>query len=294
MDNEGVKEIATLAQLATEVKIVEVGGVSVLSRPDAEGRIILQSAKPFVDEWRMAPERRIGTAKMLTLASLIDFANRQKDADSALFATIDGASSPSIAAVFDYHKIDGSPRFGRHRAVYAFPLSTEWQAWRAMDGKSMTQGDWAAFIEERIAELSAPLDQEVTDYERLFQTKIAVPSDLITLSRGLSISVEAKVRDFRTIQSGETEISYEEVHKDGSGAKLIVPGLFVVRIPLFVDGEPTRLLARLRYRRVDSKIMWFYQLYRADLVLREAMRNDAQTAAKETALPLFEGSPETP
>lgn len=286
-----VKDIAKLARDGDGAKLVSLGGgVQVLSIPGDIG-VEVQSIKAFVDEWRTAPERRKGTAKMLTLESLTAFVNRQKDGGSALFATLDGPAA-GLTAVFDYHQIDGAPRFGGHRALYAFPQSPEWQAWKGRDGKAMEQDAWAAFIEERIAELSAPLDQERTDYESLFQTKIAVPSDLITLSRGMQISVESKVRDFRVLQSGETEISFEEVHKDGSGAKLIVPGLFVIRIPLFVDGVPIRILARLRYRRVEGKILWFYQLYRADLVMREAMRNDAETVARDTALPLFEGSPE--
>lgn len=287
-----MKEIAELARASAGASLLEIGeGVHVLERPIGEGQISVESVKKFVDEWRTAPERRAGTATILTLDSLIAFANRHKDADSVLFSNLD-ASIPWISAVFDYHTIAHDPRFGKHRAHYAFPLTQEWKAWRATDGKSLTQGEWAAFLEEHIAELAAPLDAEKSGYERIFQTKIATPAELITLSRGMSVTVEAKIRDFRTLASGETEIAYEEVHKDGSGAKLIVPGLFIVSVPLFVDAAPTRVLARLRYRKKDGLLAWFYQLYRADAEVREAMRQDADRVASETSMPMFEGSPE--
>lgn len=299
MEIDNVKTIVETAQNAVETQMIELSDSSVreaklfiVSRPDGSGKVSLQSVKPFLDEYRTRPERRKGSAKVNTIASLIDLTNRHKDEDSVVFADID-AAAPSVFAVFDYHQKDLSPRYGAHRAVYSFPLSDEWKAWLTKDAASMTQGDWAAFIEDHIADLASPTDGERSEYERLFSTKIAAPSELITLSRGLQISVESKVRDFRTLQSGEVEISYEEVHKDGSGQKLVVPGLFVLNIPLFVDAERTRILARLRYRKANSSVVWFYQLYRAKQELRAAMRLEAEKVASETGLPVFEGTPET-
>lgn len=298
MEIDNVKTIVEIAQAASGVDILSADdksvreeSISFASVPAGGGKIELKSLKHLLDEYRTRPERRKGSAKINTIASLIDLTNRHKDADSVIFADID-AAQPSVFAVFDYHQIDLSPRYGTHRAIYSFPLSDEWKAWTGKDAVSMTQGDWAAFIEDHIADLSAPLDGERSEYERLFQTKIATPAELVTLSRGLQISVESKVRDFRTLQSGEVEISYEEVHKDGSGQKLVVPGLFVLNIPLFVDAERTRIIARLRYRKANSSVVWFYQLYRAKQEFRAAMRLEAERVAAETELPLFEGVPE--
>lgn len=299
MEIDNVKTIVETAQAAAEAKLIGVTDKSVREDPvifvakaDGPNKVSLQSLKPFIDEYRTRPERREGWAKVNTIASLIDLTNRHKDQDSVIFGDID-ASAPSVFAVFDYHQKDLSPRYGTHRAVYSFPLSDEWKAWLGKDGALMTQGDWASFIEDHIADLASPTDGECSEFERVFQTKIATPSELITLSRGLQISVESKVRDFRTLQSGEVEISFEEVHKDGRGEKLVVPGLFVLNIPLFVDAERTRILARLRYRKANSSVVWFYQLYRAKQELRAAMRLEAEKVSAETELPLFEGTPES-
>jgi uncharacterized protein YfdQ (DUF2303 family) len=300
IEKEAVKEIADLAQQAGGIQIINIvepsirsGSIPFAAVPVAGGGLSFQPIKSHLDAWRSAPERIAGTAKVGTLASFIDLVNRHKNESSALFADLD-IGAPSFLAVIDYHTTGHEPRFSNHRIAYKFPVTPEWQAWQAMNGKSMSQGDWAAFVEEHVADLASPLDAEKSEFERLFQTSIAAPSDLIQLSRGMQISVEARVKEVRTLQSGEAEIVYEEVHKDGSGAKLVVPGLFVINIPLFQGGEKTRILARLRYRRNDSKIVWFYQMYRADLAVRAYLEEALAGAAAETSLPAYEASPESP
>lgn len=293
-----VKEIANLAREGDGGKVIHVKApdydgpdVPLIVRPTGNGSVAVESAKKLLDEYRLAPERRKGTAKALTLASFIALTSRHMDADSALFAALTG-ENPSLTAVFDYNTIDHAPRFGQHRASYEFPLSDEWKQWRGKDGVVMSQGDFAAWIEDHIAELASPLDAEVSQYEGLFKTKIALPSDMITLSRGMAISVEARSVEARVLQSGEVQVSYEEVHKDGRGEKLLVPGLFIVKIPLFVEAEDVRLLTRLRYRVLGGKIAWSYQLYRPELVMREVMSLAVEKAAQDTGLPMYEGTPE--
>lgn len=293
---EAVKELADLGRLANCIDVLELQGadgakIQILGRSDAQGNVIADSAKKFIDEYRASPERMIGTARALTLQSFIDLINRHKDADTAVFGDID-SDSPSFLAVLDYHTMDHKPRFGQHRVSYKFPISPEWSAWKTANGVALSQGEWAAFIEEHIAELSAPMDAEKAQFEPLFQTKFALPTDLVTMSRGMQIAVEATVKEVRSLQSGEVEIVYDEVHKDGSGQKLIVPGLFVISIPLFIGADKTRLIARLRYRRQNQKLIWFYQLYQVENVMRESLLNDFEKVGRETSLPTFEASPE--
>jgi len=299
LDNEGVKAIADLAK-GKPYEVVDLYDpddpaadrpIPLLIRPDGDGKLVSESVHGEIAKWRNAPLRRSGVAKTTTLRSFVDLVCRHKDDDSAIFADIVGAS-PSLLAIIDYHTIERAPRFGKHRITYSFPLSPEWQAWKAQDGAPMTQGAWAAFVEERIADLSAPDQAEREKFETLFQTKIASPAELVSLSRKMHVCAESQMRESRVLQSGEVEFLFEEVHKDGSGQKLVVPGLFVVNIPLFLGGEPVRLLARLRYRINSGRVSWFYQLYRPDLAMRERLVDDLATVTAETGLPAYEGSPE--
>lgn len=269
---------------------LDLSGTEVLIGPAIGGGYEVTSLEKFRDELRPAPKRRKGTAIVNTLAGFVDLVNYHKDESSAIFGSFE--SSPGLTAVIDYHTTNKEPRFGSHRVRYPFPFSQQWQAWIKADNTVVGQSDWGAFLEDRVADLASPTEGEKGEFERLFQTTFANPAEMMQLSRGLALTVEANVKDFRILQTGEAEISYEEVHKDSRGEKLRVPGLFVVNIPIFVNAEPRRLIARLRYRKKEGRIVWFYSLYQAREIVRETMTEAMNKAGAATGLPAYEGTPE--
>lgn len=254
------------------------------------GRVV--DLRPTIEALRQLPARRTGTAKVLTLQSFIDLTNRHKDDHTVIFANTDW-KSPTLTAVIDYHQTDALSRHLQHRILYAFPISEEWSAWTDQNGTVMDQGEFAAFVEDRLAELATPHVAEREELERLFQTKLATPAELMQLSRGLQVNVGINVKTAKTLQTGEAEIIYEESHRDSAGNKLIVPGLFIIKLPVFVGGEPVRLPARLRYRAAGGGIKWFFQLYRPDVYVTERIRADLALAANATERPSYEGTPES-
>jgi len=255
-----------------------------------DGRLV--SLREHIEAFRLRPHAKTGTATAQTVDAFIALVNRHKTADSVVFADSTW-TKPSFTAVIDYHRVaDTEPDNLHHRISYAFPLSDEWQLWLKGNRQKMTQADFAAFLEDRVADLASPFDTERTELERLFQTKIAAPNELITFSRGLEVMVEAKVKNVVTLQSGEGQIVYDEVHKDAQGNKVIVPGLFMLRIPIFFMGLPVRVPVRLRYRASGGDITWFYDIYRPDTFVTERIREDLRIVGEKTALPTFEGTPE--
>lgn len=252
----------------------------------------LVSVKALAEEWRSHPDARVGIASTLTLESFIALVNRHKSPNSAVFADTDW-TKPALTAVIDYHpEEDADAANGRHRVRYEFPLSEEWKAWIAMDGKPMDQMIFAAMIEDRMAELSDPTDATRIWMERDFQTTMATPAQLITLSRGLQVNVEAKVKDFKMLQSGAGQVSFEETHTGANGQPLTVPGLFVLSVAPFFMGDKIEIPVRLRYRVKSGSISWFYQIYRPDASITEAVRNAILEVRSGTGLPVYEGTPE--
>lgn len=296
LDGGAVKEIRDLAQVAAvpsiqQVDVPGVGIIPLVSRPAGLGQIALVDIHAEAQKWRDAPIRREGAGRAFTLASFIDLTKRHADEHSAIFANI-VSDKPTLTAVIDYHKTTGEPRFGKHRFTYEFPLSDEWKAWKASDGKAVSQLEFAQWIEDHIAELASPYDAERAEFEPLVQTAFGNPNEIARIARGLQINVESKVSDIRTLQSGEAQISFEEVHKDGDGKPLKVPGLFMLSIPLFIGGEAIRVPARLRYRKNGSSLSWSYFLYRWQEEFRQALVSSVEEVAKETGLPVYEGAPE--
>lgn len=277
------------------------------------------AVKDYLAAYRTAPERREGTARLVELASFIDHVNRFKDDDSALFAWPDD-TGPTLTAVLDYHRrnlnalttrrlsaegeagsvldverTDGAPRFGRHRALYPFPLSEEWRAWAEKDGEPMGQAEFATWLEDRIVDVTDPgaaFAEQREFAEALGIDQFASPSRLLTLSRGLTVHVDERVTNKIDPTTGETTMHYEASHQDVAGGALSVPRAFLIRIPVFRSGLMYQFAVRLKYRVAGGRVTWFYEVHRAAAALDDAFRGACLEAAEKTALPLFFGAPE--
>jgi hypothetical protein len=286
----------------------------------------IKSVKPLLDEYLTQPERRKGTATLQDLDSFIAHGNRFKGADSALFAVAD-RQAPSIRCVFDYHPANDKhddARHGEHQAVHKFPLSDEWKAWMKADGEVMEQVEFAAFLEERAIDIIAPPanllkldpgtgeiygrevgeadaggsfgprtpDEELAHLVRLLGGTIATPSRMVQLSRGLEVYEQARAKQDVNLSSGERTIAFSAEHLDGEGEKIAVPNLFLIAIPVFLNGPRYRMAVRLRYRLSGGTVKWFFEVYRHEQVFDHAFSEAAEKARLETGLPLFLGTPE--
>lgn len=300
--------------LKPEVVELEHGSESAKVLIAASG-LKIHNIKQFLEPYRDSPERRSGTARMHYLSSLIDHANRFKNDTSALFAVADRAA-PRLYSVLDYHPEgpdNDDAAFGGHRGQHDFPLSEEWLAWRAQNGKTMTQADFAEFLEDRISDVIVPdggllgqIEQRdrggdfgpktaleiLADYAALLGGNFASPSQLVGLSRGLAVHAAHQVKNAVNLQTGEMQVQYVEEHADAQGAPIKVPNLFLIAIPVFRAGDFYRIAVRLRYRLAGGGISWFYQLYRHDVVFDAAFQEACELAKQETGLPLFYGLPE--
>lgn len=293
-----VKEIAALAQkaAAAQLLMIETDGlgdglppkIPLLYDPRTGMTATLDSE---IERYRQTPRAREGEAKALTVASFVDLVKRHADDGSAIFAETRWPQ-PKLIAVIDYHALDKTPRHGRHRIQYDFPISDEFKAWHTNNGKVMDQAAFAAFLEEHAAELASPTEGEASEFERLFKEKFGNPTEILTLSRELEVLVGHHVKNKIRLQTGETEVVFVEEHNDRNGQKVAVPGIFMVSVAAFLDGEPVRIPARLRYRVADGGLKWFYQLYRWEYWLRDRVQNDLDKVSAETGLPAFEGVPE--
>lgn len=296
-------DIGTAADLGAQAKGIDVLRIDTKDLPGMPDSVPLavrrgvnpsvESVRARLEEYRLFPERRRGTATVDTKESFIELTNRHKIDDSAIFADMDWRK-PSLTAVIDYHQKQaaGQAAYGQHRVHYAFPLSDEWQAWLDKNGTRMSQADFAWFLEDRIPELSAPTDSERAIYERDFATTVATPAQVVELSRGLQVHVASHVKNAITLASGEGNITFDEAHQDAAGGKLKVPGIFILSISPFFMGDKVRVPVRLRYRPQNGSIVWFYEIWRPDQVITEHVRHAFKDVLAATELPGFEGKPE--
>lgn len=322
---EAIKELVALASQARGLEITTIANVAEVDGLPVQIPVgIRHGTTPEVvdlsrlfEAWRDRPATKRGTATALTLKSFVDLTNRHKTPHSVIFADTDWRK-PSLLAVIDYHEKGATPVEGeigevaagtdpigeiagtyaprpdnlKHRIAYAYPLSDTWKAWIAQNGEMMSQGDFAAWIEDHIADLSSPEDAEKIWLERDLQTTVATPSALIQISRGLQINVEAKVKNVVTLQSGAAQIAFEENHLGNDGKPLTIPGAFLLQVAPFFGGDVVRVPVRLRYRVMGGVTKWFFSMHRPDIYITQRLKDDIFYVARDTALPVYEGTPE--
>uniref|UniRef100_UPI0035CAE0A1 DUF2303 family protein n=1 Tax=uncultured Sphingomonas sp. TaxID=158754 RepID=UPI0035CAE0A1 len=302
IDGDGiVTEVRDLVESYVKAEVIEVTepGSGVKALAVRSGNTVTPMASSIFDQYRTNPLRRAGTATMLSLDSLIEHINRFADTDTVVFAD-DNRVSPSLTAVLDYHRAgpDAMPRFGKHRSIYAFPVSDEWKAWSKANAEPMGMVDFAAFLEERIIDvLFVENDEDLPeDVQRMLDAlgggAVATPNKLMELARGLQINESAVVQEAINLQSGEATIRFQAEHTDQNGAPLKVPSIFLIGIPVFNNGPLYRLAARLRYRKNGGKIVFWYDLWRTDRTFDHAFAEAVERVKIETQLPVLIGKPE--
>lgn len=296
-------------RLAPKIALVEdpVSNTKALVALKPDGTFQTIPASVF-DDYLDGPRFRRGKSTVTDLDSFIAMTNRFKDEQSAVFAN-DERASPSLLAVFDYHGANipteegiatCSPRHMKHRTFFAIPTSDEWKAWNKSNGKvnAMDVGEFAMFLEDRIGDVAAPGELPLSPAAKTYidriggPDRIASPSDLILLSKGLSINENSAITDFRKLESGEGNISFSTEHTDSDGRPLSIPTSFQIAIPVFHNGPLYAMVVRLRYRVLQGSLTLWYELWRPDLSFDDAFDDSVMTVKEETGLPLFMGAPE--
>lgn len=267
--------------------------VRLMQRPAG---VRLESIKPLLDEYLPHPERRTGATTLYDQATFALFVQRFLTARQTVCFADPSPTAPKLTAIFDYHESatvqDGVPGFSQHRATLDCRLSDEWKAWLKVNGETMSQLDFAAFLEDRIGDVVLVNNERTQELATMLSARVGGPSALMTLARGLSVNVTGKVQQALTLETGEISIRYEEVHSDGTGKPITTPNLFFIAIPVFYGGAPYQIPVRIRYRIANGGIVWSAHLYRPDKAFEDAFKAIVEFVGEATGAPMFTGVPD--
>lgn len=276
-------------------QVLEHDNLKVPILVDSDGKVT--SLADLVDTERKHPEFRRGEAKFTTQASFEAHAKRFASKDSTLWADRGEGSRPRLVSVLDYHDAgaDGTPRFCKHTGVYLFPLSKEWIDWTGIQGKLLTQRDFAEFLETHLVDVADPKEAEdkIRGITALLEMTFASAADLLKLSRGIKIHESHEVSESHDLSTGEGEITFKVDHTDRAGNRVRVPQAFVLGIPVFRAGDDVTIASFLRYRIVEGAVKWIVSLYRHVQLFDDAFEAACNKAGANTGLPLFYGTPES-
>ena len=262
----------------------------------------------------LKPLQRTGQAKLDDLQSLIDWTNRFKGKETVLFGQL--KPTPRLVSVIDYHGAgemsvspegDPSANYGRHTAIYTFPVSEEWIRWNAISSKMLSKDEFGVFIEDNFkdfldptpallgngsVENAAPWEHRMIEVAAKLQGRFGQYAALNMLSREFKAHEVGHLQVTTNRDTGEAQVQFLTEHRDPDGQPLKLPNLFMIAIPVFEEGAHYRLAVRFQYRKAGQDVRFIVTLHNPDVALRDAAREALETARNETGVPLMIGIPE--
>lgn len=256
------------------------------------------------------PIRLKGTAKMSDVESLIQWTNRFKDQNSALFCNT-GKTEPSLKCISNYHeeRMHKAPnqnlaRCADHQAVYTFPKSNEWITWNNISGQKLTNEDLGEFIEAHATDIVQPTpsiikgstspkntkwENDLIETAQHIEGRYGQLHELLSLSRKFKVCETSEIKIQTNRDTGEGEIQLLSEHKTAEGKPVRIPNLIIIAIPVFKGGDLYRIPVRFRYQKRGLAVSFSLTLFNPHKAFEHAVEEVCTHVKKQTKLPLFMG-----
>lgn len=277
MDSNNLSNVAAAVQAGRELALVQrvlPDGTSapVMLVPQAHRVEVLNF--DAVEKWLPRPVRKRGTFAFGAVDSFVRYFNEHKSEDSRIFAAVTDAGA-SFKGVLDFHGKEAS--FNEHVAVHVLAATHEWAAFMGNNKKSMSQAEFAQFLEENADWFTVP-------------TGAALLELIQTLEGKSNVSFNQAVK----LQNGALRLNYsEEVELKGASGtgseagSMTIPSVLEVGIAPFQGVARYAMRARLRYRIESRKISFWYEAVDAHLVVRTVCAEVLKVMEEKTKVQPF-------
>lgn len=264
-------QIATLTREALKLPATTVegpGGRTYLVTPSD---MVVKEITPM-NAAEIAKPKNIAQAVVIqTAESMGEYLSAYKTTSSLLFANID---ANRIVGALDYHS-PSAPELVTHTATLNLPFSSEWKIWTGIDGKMMSQLDFARFLDENTPDIASPHGADLVEVVR----------DLITVksqNAAASVDINKDNVDFRFEATTDA--------RSGRGGQLEIPKTFMLDIPVYF-GEPSiQIEARLRWGESEGGVKFGVALLRKDNKRQDEFHRVAKEVSEAAGLKLIYGA----
>jgi uncharacterized protein YfdQ (DUF2303 family) len=215
------------------------------------------------------PPRRSSDAVMRSVESFTDYVNLFRSPNSRLFADKSGLR---VTAVLDYHDPKGLPSWGENRATLTLSLSPEWKTWSGLSGKVLSQLQFAEFLEDNYTEIIEPDGATVLEAASNLEAKKTV-----------------SFKSAKRLSDGTSQFEYSENIENKGKGLLTVPHEFKLSLPVYENGEPVLVSARLRYAIRDEHLTFTYLLNQPHRILDTAFAQVLEAVEEATEIKPYLG-----
>lgn len=236
----------------------------------------LEDISRAVEKMQPAPRRKSGTVVLKDLASLLEYCSAQEadeDHDASKGFIYADPDTRKITAVFnDQRDSEGWRDF---RAEFKAEFTPEFAKWVGKNGQQFTQTEFAEFIEDNMADITAP---EATALLEMATT--------IQATTGIDFS------SAKRLQNGQVQLQYTETINATAGANgaMEIPKEFALGLRIFKNGEGYKLKARLKYRLHSGSVKFWFELDRYERAVEDAFSGYIDTVREKAAYTVLLGA----
>jgi uncharacterized protein YfdQ (DUF2303 family) len=218
------------------------------------------------------PRRALGTTDLHTPAGLVGWVNHVAD-DGALLLFAD-VHRLAVTAVLN-PGTQAEPGWGDLRGQLAVRRHPSWAAWVGIDGKLLTQEDFAVFVQEHASDISNP-----------------TALDMLEIAETLSLNVGARVSSAVRLRDGQRHLVFDETidATAGSDRELDIPAEIELGLPIFEGTDAIHVRARLLYRKAGTGVGFAVQLINRVDVERAAFEQLAADIATQLHVDAIDGA----
>lgn len=234
LDATEVAAVHALSRMADGVQFSDGDSIPFVVLPQDTGYQI-----GSLEHLLTAPRRPRGNVTLGAFQSFLDYLRDRAEHVPPVFWT-------EVTAGVRFESILNYDGWRDSRAAYVSTYSPRWARWMGKNRVAMGQADFAQFIEDNALDVIEPDS-----------------ATMIEVSRSIEARKKVNFASGIRLNNGQSELTYEETIEGTAGkGKLAIPEQFTIAIPVFVDGDPWKVTARLRYRINEGKLSLWYDLLR--------------------------------
>lgn len=228
-----------------------------------------------LERFQARPRRKVARVELHEAGSFADYVVRHRvETTTTLYADL--GSSTVVAVVNDSGASEDAPGWGDHRATLKLRTTKPWEHWTSLDGKQLSQEQFAEHIEAGLQEIQSPPALDMYELAQTFQATV-----------GASFKQTGKLAD------GRRTLHFDETVNASAGEQgdLDIPKKFILQVAPFEGGPDYELTARLRFKVREARLTFTYILVRPEDVLKAAFDASVEAIEKGTGISAFRGTP---
>jgi uncharacterized protein YfdQ (DUF2303 family) len=193
------------------------------------------------------PFRKSGIVLVFDIESLNKLLAENDDAGATTVYINRDAIKPAIVAVLNGAGKTG-PGWGDFRASISFRPTSQWSKWAGIDGKFLSQADFANFIEDNLLDVVDP-----------------APADMLEISQFMEVTRTTSFKSVTRLSTGLVQFRNEA--NDVAAEHIKVPETLTLSVAPMIGFGAIEVKARFRYRIENNTLKLGIKLQRVEDIM---------------------------